>query len=185
MNLPRFFIVCRSMSMSPDLVAKEIRRISAKIDASDLPSASLVRKDIARLAHNMRVAANGPVSLTSDGEISIYDIDVKYEFYAMEKQAMDDFVNFGLKFVLGSDLELREATGQVHVDLTQLRLDRYTYRNTDLSKTGLPGSIKGDPELHRFGLLPNIIVKCLKSAMSKIGLSSLRGVAVSDDAFHP
>ena len=133
----------------------------------------------------MRVAANGPVSLTVDGEISIYDIDVKYQFFAMEKKQDEDTAQFGLRFVLGSDLEERTAVGQMGVGLTKLELSRYVYRNTDLAKTGLPGSLRGDPELNRFGLLPNIVVKCFKDAMSKMGLSSLRGVAVTDDAFHP
>jgi hypothetical protein len=171
--------------MTPDIVANALRRIATKIDLSDTPSIQLVRQDLRRLAHNMRVAANGPVSLTVDGEFSIYDIDVKYQFFAMEKKQEEDSAQFGLRFVLGSDLEERTAVGRMGVGLTKLELSRYVYRNMDLSGTGLPGSIKGDPELCRFGLLPNIVVKCFKDAMAKMGLSSLRGVAVTDDAFHP
>ena len=173
------------MGMSPDLVANALRRIAFKIDKSDVPSLSLVGKDLKRVAHNVRVAADGPVSLTTDGEISIYDIDVAYKFVSMEKKPDENFAQFNLKFVLGSDLEERTAVGRMGVSLTQMELNRYVYRNADLSKTGPPGSIKGDPELNRFGLLPNIVVKCFKDAMSKMGLSSLRGVNVTDTAFHP
>lgn len=173
------------MGMTPDLVADAIRRIATKIDRSDTPSIHLVGRDLRRLAHNMRVAANGPVSLTVDGEISIYDIDVKYQFVAMEKRQDEDAAQFSLRFVLGSDLEERMATGRLGVGLSKLELDHYVYRSLDLARTGLPGSIKGDPELQRFGLLPNIVVKCFKDAMAKMGLSSLKGVVISDDAFHP
>ena len=171
--------------MTPDLVANELRRISAKIDKSDAPSIQLVRRDLRRLSHNMHVAANGPVSLTVDGEFSIYDIDVKYQFSTVEKKQDEDSAQFNLKFVLGSDLEERVASGRIGVGLTKLELHSYVFRNADLARTGPPGSIKGDPELNRFGLLPNVIVKCFKDAMAKMGLSSLRGVAVTDDAFHP
>lgn len=173
------------MGMNPDLVSTALRRIATKIDKSDTPSIQLVRRDLRQLTHNMHVAANGPVSLTVDGEISIYDIDVKYQFFAMEKKQNEDFAQFGLKFVLGSDLEERTAAGRMNVGLTRLELSRYVYRNADLSMTGPPGSIKGDPELNRFGLLPNVVVKCFKDAMAKMGLSSLQGVAVTDSAFHP
>jgi hypothetical protein len=60
--------------------------VAAKLDQSESPSIQLVRRDSAHIAHNMRVAANGPVSLTTDGKVSIYDIDVKYCFFAMEKK---------------------------------------------------------------------------------------------------
>lgn len=173
------------MMMDPNLVANALRRIAAKIDRSDSPSLDLVCHDLKRISHNMRTAANGPVSLTTDGEIIISDIDVKYQFFAMEKKSNEDFTNFGLKFVLGSDLEERTVSGRMGISLTKLELDRYVYRNIDLSRTGPPGYIKGDPELNRFGLLPNIVVKCFKDVMSKMGLSSLRGVTVTDDAFHP
>jgi hypothetical protein len=173
------------MGMSPDHVAKALRRIATKIDRSESPSTNLVQKDLRRVAHNMRTAADGPVSLTVDGEVSIYDIDVKYQFFAMEKKPDEDFAQFGLKFVLGSDLEERTAVGRMGVTLTKLELSKYVYRNADLAKTGPPGSVKGDPELDRFGLLPNIIVKCFKDALSKMGLSSLKGMTVSDEVFHP
>lgn len=174
-----------NMGMSPELVSNYLRRIATKIDKSESPSIGLVRRDLQRLAHNMRVAGDGPVSLTVDGEISIYDIDVKYQFTSMEKKPDEDFAQFGLKFVLGSDLEERTAVGRMGVTLTRLELSKYVYRNADLSKTGPPGGIKGDPELNRFGLLPNIIVKCFKDAMAKMGLSSLRGMNVTDESFNP
>lgn len=182
---PSPFIARRDMSMNPELVAAGLRRISAKLDRSNNPSASLVRRDLARLAHNMRVAANGPVSLTTDGEVSIFDIDVKYEFPVMEKKMDEDALQFEIRFVLGSDLEERHVAGRIGSSLTKLQLSSYLFRNADLARTGPPGGIKGDPELNRFGLFPNILVKCLKDAMAKMGLSSLRGVAITDDAFHP
>ena len=55
--------------MTPDLVAGALRRVAAKLDRSETPSLQLVRRDLARIAHNMRTAANGPVSLTTDGEV--------------------------------------------------------------------------------------------------------------------
>jgi len=103
----------------------------------------------------------------------------------MEKRADDDALQFGVRFVLGPDLEEREAVGRINTQLTKLQLARYVFRNADLARTGPPGGIKGDPELQRFGLLPNVLTKCLKDAMAKAGLSSLRDVAVTDDAFHP
>lgn len=174
-----------NMSITPELVASAIRRIASKIDKSEQPSMRLVCRDLTKLAQNMRTAANGPMSLTLDGEISIFDIDVKYEFFNMEKKMDEDSLKFGIRFVLGSDLEERMATGQVSSSLTKMQLHRYVFRNADLARTGPPGAIKGDPELNRFGLFPNVFTKCLKDAMARMGLSSLRGINITDEAFHP
>jgi hypothetical protein len=144
-----------------------------------------VSKKLYKIAHRINATVGGPINLITDGEFQIYEIDIRYEFLFIEKKMEDEKIKFELKFLIGSDLEERKVLGFVDVDLKKLELEKYEYRGSDLSKTGAPGYIQGDPELNRVGLLPNVIVKCFKDAMSKVGISTLRGINISDDAFHP
>jgi hypothetical protein len=121
-----------------------------------------------------------PVSLAVSGDVSIYDMDVRYSFGMAEKAPDEDVLRFSVNFVLGSDLEERVAVGSIGSDLFNLRLESYKFRGIELAQTGPPGYLAGDPEIGRFGRFPNVFVKCLRDAMLIMGLSTLIGVHVTD-----
>jgi len=136
--------------------------------------------DLRRVVAAMNRRAGMPVSLAVSGDVTIYEIDVRYSFAMAEKAPNEDILRFAVNFTLGSDLEERVAVGSIGSDLFNLSLDSYKFRGIELAHTGPPGYLAGDPEIGRFGRFPNVFVRCLRDAMLIMGLSTLVGVHVTD-----